>query len=388
MPRIVFWLTGVVLLAGLGWLALHQGGAEAAKGGRTGVAPVAVAPVLRETIELRRVFSGTLESPARFVVAPKVGGRLLRLTADLADPVENGQVVAQLDDEEYRQAVVQAEADLEVARAQVLEADSHLAIARRETARVASLREQGIAAESQVDAARAQLLTREAAVQVTKAQLSRAEAVLAGARTRLGYTQVTAYWSGGGHRFVAERHLNAGATVAANTPLLTIVELDPMIAAVSVTERDYGLLRIGQAATLRTDAFGDTGFEGRVARLAPAFSRDSRQARIEISVANPHQRLKPGMFVRVEVVLDRVEDAATVPLSALVTRNDKGGVFVVNDSGDGVAWHPVEAGIRQDDRVQLIGENLSGRVVTMGQHLIDDGSPVTIPESETEPSTR
>jgi len=383
--RIVWWIGGIVILALAGWL-LFKPGDDAGPGGRVAApAAVEVGPIRRETIELRRVFTGTLESPAQFVVAPKVGGRVAHLAVDLGDRVQNGQILAELDDEEFEQAVVQAEAELEVARANLVEAKSNLEIAEREMSRTNSLQSRGIATDSQVDVAKAQLLTREAAVEVAKAQVTRAEAALAGARIRLGYSTVAANWVGNGRRFVARRFINEGETIAANTPLLSIVELDPIIAVVYITEKDYGLLQVGQPATITTDAFPGATFRGEVARVAPAFNQSSRQARIELMIANPDQQLKPGMVVQAEVLLDQSNNAATVPLAALVERGGQTGVFVVNQAGDRVAFQPVTPGIRQGERVEAVGADITGFVVTVGQQLIDDGSPVTIPRLENTP---
>lgn len=383
--RIVWWLCGLSFLAVAGWLVISRTGGAAGKGkADVLVVPVEVASIRREAIELRRTFTGTLEAPARFVVSSKVGGRIERLSVDLADSVENGQVVVELDDQEYQQAVVQASADLAVARANLVEARSNLVIAERELNRVASLQTRGIASDAQADVAKAQHLTRQAAVEVAVAQVTRAEAALAGAKIRLGYTSVTANWTGTGHRYVSERFVNEGGTVVANTPLLSIVELDPIIAVVFVAERDYGLLRVGQSAGISTDAFPGETFAGSVARVSPVFNESSRQARVELAISNGDQKLKPGMFVHAEVLLERAPEATIVPFSALVTRGGQTGVFVVNGAGDSVSWQTVVPGIRQDDRVQVTEPELAGRVVTMGQQLIDDGSPVTIAEPDLE----
>ena len=121
----------------------------------------------------------------------------------------------------------------------------------------------------------------------------------------------------------------------------------------------------------------DEGFE--VARIAPVFRSESRQARVELRVNNPDRRLKPGMFVRAQTVLARVEDATVVPEDALVTREGRNVVFVVSDDGKTVNERPVEVGVREQGRVQVIGEGLTGRVVTLGQQQLEDGTEVTIP---------
>jgi RND family efflux transporter MFP subunit len=300
---------------------------------------------------------------------------------DLADTVVRGQVVAALDNDEYVQAVTQAEADLVMARAKRAEATSALEIAEREFRRVESLLEDRIATDAQFDATRLNRLAREAQLKVAKAEVTKAEALLATARTRLGYTQVAADWTGGDkQRVVAERYINEGQTVAANTPLLLIVDLDPIVGIFFVTERDYAHLVPGQTVTLTTEAYPGEQFAGHIERIAPVFLQATRQARIEIVVANPGRRLRPGMFIRATVVLARLPEATIVPEQALTTRDNRPGVFVLNTDGRTVAWREVAPGIREGSRVQITGEGLTGRVVVLGQQLIRDGSPVTLPE--------
>jgi RND family efflux transporter MFP subunit len=341
--------------------------------------PVQVTAVERGPIELLRTFTGTLEAPAEFVVAPKVSGRVERLNVDLADKVTRGQVVAVLDDAEYVQAVARAEADLEVERASHAEAYSLLKIAERELERIEQLQARGVSSESQRDAAKAEQLAKQALVAVTRARIARAEADLEAARIRLGYTQVTAGWHGGSEqRVVAERYVDEGVTVAANAPLLRIVELDPITAVFFVTERDYARLQAGQRAGLTTDAFPEETFHGGIQRIAPVFREATRQARVEVRVPNPDLRLKPGMFVRATVRLERLEDALIVPEQALITRDGRQGVFLVDTASGSAVWREVQSGIRQGERMEVSGAELSGPVVILGQQLLDDGMPVHV----------
>jgi RND family efflux transporter MFP subunit len=345
--------------------------------------PVEVAQIQRSPIALRRTFSGELEALAEFVVAPKVSGRVERVIVNIGDTVKRGQVVAELDNDEYVQAVAQAQADLLVARAKLSEAKSGLEIANREFKRTESLLKQGIASDSEFDAARQDQLAKQAQLKVAAAQVTKAESSLETANIRLGYTKVTAGWTGGGeHRVVAERYVDEGQTVAANAPLLLIVELNPIVGVVFVTERDYAYLKPGQLVSLTTDAYPGDQYTGRIDRIAPVFRKSTRQARIEMTIDNPEHRLKPGMFIRTRVVLAQVPEATIVPEQALTIRNDRSGVFVVSEDERSVAWREVKVGIREGDRVQVEGQGLSGRVVTLGQQLIDDGSPITIPAEQ------
>ena len=291
------------------------------------------------------------------------------------------QVVAQLDNDEYLQTVAQAEADLEVARANLVAAKSALEIANRELARFKKLRKQGIATDTQFDVAKANQLAKQAEVKVAEASLRKAESVLETSKIHLGYTQVTAEWDNGQEqRIVAERFVDEGGTVAANASLLRVVELDPVTAVIFVTEKGYANLQPGQSASLITDAYPGEQFPARIERIAPVFREATRQARVELTVDNPEHKLKPGMFVRATVVLKQVANTTSVPELALTVREGEQGVFVVNAEKQTVSWRPVSVGFREGNRVRVQGEGLEGRVVTLGQQFLDDGSPVKVVE--------
>lgn len=368
-------------LLGLGalaaWRVLHADPAAAPDESRP--APVAVAAVEHGPIELRRTFTGTLEAFSSFVVAPKVAGRIETIAVDIGDSVRRGQVVAELDDAEFVQEVAQAEAELRVAEATVAGARSLAEAAEREVQRLAGLAESGFTSQSQFDAAKAQHLAREAELKVAEAGVIRAKAQLESARIRLGYTRVAADWTGDDmERVVAERFVDEGDTVSATTPLLRIVEIDRLINAFFVTEKDYARLHVDQPATFVTDAYPGVTFRGSISRIAPVFRETTRQARVELLVHNTDRRLRPGMFVRATLLLDRVENAVIVPQAALTRRNNEVGVFLVDASGTSVRWVPVQTGIREGDRVEIVSPRLQGRVVVLGQQLIEDGAAITI----------
>jgi RND family efflux transporter MFP subunit len=377
--------------AGLSWLifAPSQDQDSTGKSGKASrPVPVEVMEIQRGPIALQRTFSGELEAQAEFVVAPKVSGRVERVLVNIADTVDRGQVVAELDNAEYVQAVAQAQADLVVARANLSQAESALEIANREFKRTESLLKRGIASDSEFDAAKQDQLAKQAQVKVAAAQVTKAESSLETANIRLGYTKVTAGWAGGDdHRVVAERYVDEGQTVAANAPLLLIVELNPIVGVVYITEKDYAHLQPGQPVLLSTDAYPDEQYTGRIDRIAPVFRTATRQARVEMTIDNPLYRLKPGMFIRADVVMAQVADATIIPEQALTIRDDRDGVFIVSADGRSVAWREVKVGIREGNRVQVQGQDLTGRVVTLGQQLVNDGSAITIPAEQNENQT-
>ena len=159
-----------------------------------------------------------------------------------------------------------------------------------------------------------------------------------------------------------------------------MVDITPIRGVVYATEKDYGRLAVGQVVKVTTDAFGKEEFQGKIVRISPVFRVSSRQARIELDIANDDRRLKPGMFIRGEVELETIDEAVVVPEIAIAQRADETGIFLIDDSGASARWTPVAIGIRESNRAQVTGENVSGRVVTLGQHMLDDGSEVRIVE--------
>ena len=379
---IVFAGVLIVIIAGLVFLSARIRTADSElHNQKTGSkpAPIEVASIQQGSLSLLRTFSGTIEPQAQFTIAPKISGRIRQLHADVSDQVVLGQLVVEMEDAEFKQEVIEAEAQLSVAEANHVEAVSRLEISQRELNRTKTLYDRGIASESDFDVAQASFLTSQAAVKVAAANLKREQAMLRAARIRLGYTQVQAEWQkGDNERTVAERFFDEGNTVAANTPILSIVEINPVIAVIQVTEKDYPLIKLGQQAMVKTDAFPGRNFPGIVSRIAPIFRETSRQARMELEVANPDYLLKPGMFARCTLELQREEDAVSVPQIAIARRNNETGIFKVADDGTSVSWVPVKLGFKSGEYIQLLEPRLSGKVVTLGQQFIKDGSKVRI----------
>jgi RND family efflux transporter MFP subunit len=260
---------------------------------------VEVAPVERATIREFRTFTGTLHAAARFDVAPKIGGRLVRLEVDLGDRVEQDQVIARLDDDEYVQELEQARAELEVARAGLAEAQSASDARERQYDRIRQLREQRVASQQELDAAEAEAKAQRARVRLALAQVAQRDAALRAAEVRLAYTTIRATWQGDDpSRVVGERFVDEGTTISANTPIVSVLDIERLVAGVFVAERDYPRLSIGQTATVMVDAFPERTFPATILRIAPLFREASRQARVELDVPNPDGLLKPGMFDR------------------------------------------------------------------------------------------
>lgn len=380
-------LIAAVAVAALvaGWWLTRPGmpGGEAPPTAATGRVAVEAADVSTGSVTDVRSFTGSVEAGDAFTVAPKIGGLVEDVHVDIGDPVRRGQVVVELDDDEATQSLAEAEAELAVAQAELELARADARLARRELDRTRTLAQRELASQSELDTASARAEAQEAAVAVATARVTQREAALARARVQLGYTSVRADWPGeDADRVVGERLINAGDTVAANTALVTILDLSPVTIVFNAPESDYARLATGQPARITADAFPQRIFEGRIARIAPRFAEDSRQARVEVTAANEDGNLKPGMFATVRITVDEAEENATlVPTEAVVRHTEGPGVYrIVEGDPPTVRFEPVRIGIEGEDRVQILEPDLSGRVVTLGQQMLEDGAPVVVSE--------
>ena len=346
--------------------------------------PVAVEITAIKKTTIRDIgnFTGTLIPKSKFTIAPKISGRLEKLMVNIGDKVKRGQLIAVLDDEEYSQQVIQAQADLKVAQANLEESLSSWNVAERELERVQELHKKGIAADSELDSAKGVYTAQGSRHKVALAQMAHREAALKAAQVRLSYTEIRASWEAEGDiRVVGERFTDEGALLMMNAPILSILEIDPLIAVIHITDKDYFRIKKGQSAIISTDALSGKSVSGEIARIAPLLQETSREARIEIEFPNPEEVFKPGMFINAQIEYTMHADSTVVPVNAVVKRDNQQGVFLADIENKKAQFVPVKIGIANGELAEIIEPRaFSGFVVTMGQHLLVHGSPIILPE--------
>jgi len=311
---------------------------------------VAVAmPERRDLVDVR-TFTGTLKADSSYDVSPKVAGKLVELPWELGDAVKPNDLVARLDDIEYVLELAQAKANLETGRAQLTEAEINLRQAERDFERYAQLHSSKVYSDAQFESVQTALNSQKAILEMRKAELAKLQAVADNAQTRLDDTVISANW--GDHpRFVATKYVDAGTLLAVNQPILNIIDIAKLKAEVNVIERDYPKLKLHHPAKITTDAYPDRVFEGEISNIAQSLQETSRQASVLIGIPNGDFALKPGMFARVEIEFERRPNTLTVPLEAVVKRNNTVGVFVYHSREGKVSFVPVEVGLTVDNFV-------------------------------------
>ncbi len=386
MKKIFLFLLVLLIVTLIGWQAYKRIIASATKTitGRSTVAVAIETKAIRKN-EIRDIgiFTGSLLPKSQFIVAPKVAGWLKKLLVNIGDTVQQNQIIAILDDEEFTQQVQQARAELEVTKANAENCSSDLDIAKREYERAKALREKQIASASELDESEAAFNACQTRLKVSLAQVAQREAALKTADVRLSYTKVQAFWEDGGeYRVVGERFVDEGALLQMNEPIVSILENNPLTAVVYIIERDYQKVKVGQQSVVTTDAYPDKTFTGSVVRIAPLLKESSRQARVEIEIPNPEQLLKPGMFVRAKIEFAKHDNATLVPFAALVRREGKEGIFIADLSNLRARFIPVTTGIINGELVEVIEPEISGFAITLGNHLLEDGSDIIISEKK------
>jgi len=381
MKKTVLITIGVIFLVFLGWRIIslmtksEQFGMPGMGQGQT--VAVETSNVIIKAIKEIREFTGTVDPAYQYIISPKVSGRVVKITRRIGDWVNKGEIIARLDDAEYQQAVLEAEANLKIAKASLAESESQFELAKQELDRARSLQEKGIASSSELDTASTSYVAQKSRLELARAQVQQREAALKSAEIRLNYTILAVSEPG----FIGERYVDEGSLLSPNSSIVSIIGIDSVIIQATIIEKDYGRIKVGQSAEVKVDAFPENTFTGKVARIAPVLEEASRVAKVEVEVENKERFLKPGMFAIVSVVLQEKEAAQVIPTEAIVKSSGKEGIFVVEKdpaSEKKIARHyAVETGISTGTETEIISPEIKGPVVTLGQHLLQDGGYVS-----------
>jgi len=374
-----------IALGGLLLFRLYQqlGGNAASAGpkgpGGSGSRAQSVEATVSEigTIRERVSLVGSLRAKHQVQVTPRVSGRLLEIRVDRGDTVRTGQVIARIEDDEIQQQVHRAGASLEVSRASAVQRRAELKSVEMEYGRSQSLEREGIISSEQSEQVQTRVEVAKAQLNLAEAQVAQSEASLAELEIQLGQTEIKSPLTG----VVGERHVDPGALVTSNTPMVLILALTKMVTVVNVPERDIHKIQVGNLATVVVDAVPGEELAGRVVRIAPILDPQTRTAPVEIEVPNPSQKLKAEMFARVDLNLTTERETLLIPRDSLVYRGNRSGVFVVES--DKVRFQAIETGIAEEDRIEVLTGLPEGTtVVTRGANLLKNGDTVQILQPE------
>lgn len=172
---------------------------------------------------------------------------------------------------------------------------------------------------------------------------------------------------------ITKRDVNAGEVVEANKELMRVTNLSSVWAIAQVYEKDLGLLREGNGASITTGSYPDKLFRGHVTYIDPNINQETRTAQIRVELDNPGQILKIGMYVNVAFGSGGVAERTmpTIPKSAIQDMNDRQVVFVATDKPNVFVVRSVRLGKENNGKVTVLeGLNVGDKIVTDGGFLL------------------
>jgi RND family efflux transporter MFP subunit len=360
---------------------------------------VRVFPVEQKQIRRNVESVGSLFPLEEVTVSSEVEGRVEQVLVDVGDHVSAGQTIVKVVPTELQLTLDQQRANLQQARArlglseksddlkdvraaaEVKKAAADLADAEQKYNRAKTLYEQGLLpkqnldeAESRYNAARAAYDLSVQAVENLRGQLAQSRAAAALAQKKVNDSLIRAPFAGQ----IKERTVTQGQYLKVQTPVMSIVNIDPLRVRLKVPEKMAAWVKSGQQVTVSVEAYPDRTFSGKISRINPSVDQQTRAFEVEALIENHESLLKPGFFVKATIPSSFVVDALFVPNDALLYVYGVYKVFVIE--GNTLKEKEVKIGERSGDEVEIVdglskGERIA--LATKGQEL-KEGATVEV----------
>jgi RND family efflux transporter MFP subunit len=332
------------------------GGPGGGRGGRgEGPATVSVETTTPQRIAVERSvdLSGTLISPDQARVSSEVAGKVTEVLVEIGQDVAAGQPLVRLDTVELSLALERAESAMRQTEAQLgidpsrpdrVPSDEEIASvrtaaanrddARAQLARAEELISKGLLSRAELDTTQTRVKVTEAAYQAARENVAALKASLQDrraswdlAKKKLADAVVRAPVSGA----ISERTVQRGEFLRENTPIATIVRMNPLKFRTAVQEKYANMIHQNQPVEFSVEAFPGETFTGKIAFISPAVDQASRTFAAEVLVENPSRKLKPGFFAQGQVNVGRDENVVGVPESTVSSLAGVSSVFVVEN---------------------------------------------------------
>jgi membrane fusion protein, multidrug efflux system len=303
--------------------------------------------------------TGNLQPWDEAIISPEVDGILQEIPVEEGFPVTKGTMLAKINDIDYRLAVLTAEAALGQAQA-------NLNNAKIMFDRMAALYKQSGVSKQEFDNAstRLDLATQDAL---------RAKAALALANERLSRVIIRSPLNG----WVKLKGVTTGMFAKTGSPIMSLIQIDPLFCTFSVTDKDIGALKAGQDVVFFVDAFPGREFKGKVDIIYPNVDEHSRMLKVEALIPNKSQELKPGLFARVTVYTGAPKEAVIIPITSLLYEGTKTRVFLNENSKARERY--LKLGRKYGEMMEITeGLQAGEQLVVVGQNTLTDGVNVRV----------
>ncbi|WP_196053516.1 efflux RND transporter periplasmic adaptor subunit [Paracoccus lichenicola] len=390
-----------------GVIALAMGGALAAGAAAVGVgqptggsdAPVITTPVTRGDIEVTVLAQGTLKPRNLVAVGAQASGRITNIAVELGQAVQKGDLIAEIDSVNQRNALKSAQSDLAVARAQRVEREATLDLAERTLDRLEKLQRSNLSLQLEYDTAVSDVAVARAQIEALDAQIAQAQVAIETAQANLSYTRITAPGDGTVLAITAQQGQTVNAAQSAPT-IVVLGDLTQMEVFAEISEADIGQVEPGQQVWFTTLGAPDRRYDAVLEAVAPApesivndpgisgaSSASSASATSEaiyyngrFTVPNPDGTLRTSMTAEVHIVMGTAQDVLTVPAMALGAPDGQGRYHLQVQASDGALEDRVVSVGLNDKVMAEITEGLAeGEKIVTGTGSADGDGPARNP---------
>jgi RND family efflux transporter MFP subunit len=346
--------------------------------------PVKVSPVKRGDLVILLKSPGEAVTEKMIIIKTEVPGTIKHLNVKEGQHVRAGEVLVEIDDQEYRLKWERAEAlrlkylsDLLLDK-QFAQPDKELDArakerikqAEQEFSKAGSLFGQGMISREDFEKAQRTYETvliesgiKKEEVMAASKGLTQAEIDTKIAQMEIEKTRIRAPFGG----IITDIKISPEENISAGRELFTLVNISQIKVQAQVLESEVGKMKVGHDAALRFSAYPGKVFKGHVEAISPIINPEDRTCTVHILVDNPEEEIKPGMHAEVEIAADIYKDRLLVPQEAVLVRGGRKLVFVVED---GLAkWRYIEVGLENEDYVEVLDGVKEGEPVIIEGHF-------------------
>lgn len=311
------------------------------------IQPVKIAQLTQDTIKRTLSYTANLDAWQVVYFAPAKPGRIKKIHVDEGDHITNGQELVQMDQTELTQALIQ------------------LDNARTNFQRMDTLNDLNSISKQQYDQAKTQFELAKANIEFLQENTS-LEAPFTGIVTAKHYED-------------GEMYSGAPNTQAGKAAVITLMQMSPLKVIVSISERHFPYIKKGMKAKIKSDIYPKALFPGKVYRIYPTIDPATRTFQAEIKIDNPSEKLRPGMFVTVDINI-KDEAAMVVPSIAVIKQEGTNNRYVFVAEEGKARKIRVKLGDRFDDQLEIISDELETGMdlIVVGQVNLTHGDSIQI----------
>ena len=346
--------------------------------------PVKVVTAEKGDLIIRLKSPGEAVSERKIVLKAEVSGVIKKLNIEEGFHAKKGDLLVELDDQEYRLRLERQEA-LRLSALSSLLMENQFGAAAPESKgsnpertnkageefqKTESAFNKGLISRVDFEKTRKEYevvlietgMKKEEIMAASKG-LTQAEVDVKIARLELEKTRILAPYAG----IITDIKVSPDEHVEAGRDLFTMVDVSQIKVLAKVLESEVGKMKVGSRAELRFSAHPQKVFKGKVGAISPIINPEERTCAVHIVVENPQEEIKPGMHAEVEIAADVYKYRLLVPQEAVLARGGRKLVFVV-EAGF-AKWRYIEAGLENEESVEVLDGIREGEIVIAGGHF-------------------